>query len=145
MTIGRNNEAPAAYALTSTIKRLLDHLTEADLFSAKDLDSMSHTLEHMSEIIHNNSGIESSAPWLEALIAGRIDRCRASLAKLQKKVEDIAEPLRPTTERLVSILRQMAVVNTRSKVPRYTVPSIDRFLQYLLTSSTVTVLAEGYT
>ncbi|KAI1173144.1 hypothetical protein F4777DRAFT_559095 [Nemania sp. FL0916] len=114
MTIGRNNEAPAAYALTSTIKRLIDHLTEADLFSAKDLESMSHTLEHLSEIIHNTSTTES-APWLETLIAKRIERCRASLAKLQKKVEDIAEPLRPIAERLVSILRQMAVVNTRSK------------------------------
>ncbi|KAJ2997090.1 hypothetical protein NUW58_g764 [Xylaria curta] len=115
---GRNNEAPAAYALTSTIKRLLDHLTEADLFSAKDLESMSHTLEHLSKIIHNTSDTESepeSAPWLEALIAGRIERCRVSLAKLQKKVENIAEPLRPTGERLVSILRQMAIINTRSK------------------------------
>ncbi|KAI0474403.1 hypothetical protein F4859DRAFT_90999 [Xylaria cf. heliscus] len=114
MTIGRNNEAPAAYALTSTIKRLLDHLTEADLFSAKDLDSMSHTLKHLSEIIHNTSTTETE-PWLETLIASRIERCRASLTKLQKKVEDIAEPLRSTTERLVSILRQMAVVNTKSK------------------------------
>ncbi|KAI0878069.1 hypothetical protein GGS24DRAFT_30127 [Hypoxylon argillaceum] len=114
MTIGRNNEAPAAYALTSTIKRLLDHLTEADLFSAKDLESMSHTLEHLSQIIHNTPSNES-APWLEALIARRIERCRASLTKLQKKVEDNAEQLRPTAERLVSILRQMAVVNTRSK------------------------------
>ncbi|KAI0913855.1 hypothetical protein F4823DRAFT_558685 [Ustulina deusta] len=114
MTIGRNNEAPAAYALTSTIKRLLDHLTEADLFSAKDLESMSHTLEHLSEIIHNNPTTEST-PWLETLIANRIERCRASLTKLQKKVEDIAEPLRPTAERLVSILRQMAMINTKTK------------------------------
>ncbi|TRX97116.1 hypothetical protein FHL15_001910 [Xylaria flabelliformis] len=111
---GRNNEAPAAYALTSTIKRLLDHLTEADLFSAKDLESMSHTLEHLSKIIHNPTTNESE-PWLETLIASRIERCRASLNKLQKKVEDIAEPLRSTAERLVSILRQMAVVNTKSK------------------------------
>ncbi|KAI1283933.1 hypothetical protein F5Y07DRAFT_348110 [Xylaria sp. FL0933] len=114
MTIGRNNEAPAAYALTSTIKRLLDHLTEADLFSAKDLESMSHTLEHLSEIVHNSSTNEST-PWLEDLIASRIERCRASLTKLQKKVEDIAEPLRPTAETLVSILRQMAMINTKSK------------------------------
>ncbi|GAP83300.1 putative protein YPL260W of Saccharomyces cerevisiae [Rosellinia necatrix] len=114
MTIGRNNEAPAAYALTSTIKRLLDHLTEADLFSAKDLDSMSHTLEHLSKIIQNTSTVES-APWLETLIASRIERCRASLTKLQKKVENIAEPLRHTCERLVSILRQLAMINTKSK------------------------------
>ncbi|KAI0554566.1 hypothetical protein F4679DRAFT_526584 [Xylaria curta] len=114
MTIGRNNEAPAAYSLTSTIKRLLDHLTEADLFSAKDLDSMSHTLDHLSKIIHNTPTNESE-PWLETLIASRIERCRVSLNKLQKKVEDLAEPLRSTAERLVSILRQMAVVNTKSK------------------------------
>ncbi|KAI3326038.1 hypothetical protein HD806DRAFT_431140 [Xylariaceae sp. AK1471] len=114
MTIGRNNEAPAAYALTSTIKRLLDHLTEADLFSAKDLDSMSHTLEHLTQIIHNTPTADPE-PWLETLIASRIERCRASLSKLQKKLEDIAEPLRLTIERLVSILRQMAVINTKSK------------------------------
>ncbi|KAI1365748.1 hypothetical protein F5Y08DRAFT_327796 [Xylaria arbuscula] len=114
MTIGRNNEAPAAYSLTSTIKRLLDHLTEADLFSAKDLESMSHTLKHLSEIVHDSHSTESN-PWLETLIASRIERCRASLTKLQKKVEDIAEPLRPTAEKLVSILRQMAMINTKSK------------------------------
>ncbi|KAI0838606.1 hypothetical protein F5Y06DRAFT_267334 [Hypoxylon sp. FL0890] len=114
MTIGRNNEAPAAYALTSTIKRLLDHLTEANLFSAQDLESMSHTLEHLSEIVHNSASTEP-AQFLEDLIAQRIERCRASLLALQKKIEDIAEPLRPTADRLVSILRQMAVINTKSK------------------------------
>ncbi|KAI0153192.1 hypothetical protein GGR57DRAFT_148374 [Xylariaceae sp. FL1272] len=114
MTIGRNNEAPAAYALTSTIKRLLDHLSEANLFSAKDLDSMSHTLERLSGIIQNAPPTESE-PFLRDLIRNRIERCRASLSKLQKKVDDIAEPLRPTTEKLVSILRQLAIVNTKSK------------------------------
>ncbi|RYO92310.1 hypothetical protein DL766_001905 [Monosporascus sp. MC13-8B] len=114
MTIGRNNEAPAAYALTSTIRRLLDHLTEADLFSAKDLESMSHTLDHLSEIVHNASN-NKSAPFLETLLANRISRCRASLNNLQQKLEEIAEPLRPTVEKLVSVLRQMAGINTRSK------------------------------
>ncbi len=115
MTIGRNNEAPAAYALTSTIRRLLDHLTEADVYSAKDLESMSHTLDHLSEIIHSASDTKS-APFLETLLANRIERCRASLERLREKLEDIAEPLRSTAEKLVSMLRQMAVTNSRSKV-----------------------------
>ncbi|KAI1344787.1 hypothetical protein F5Y15DRAFT_421907 [Xylariaceae sp. FL0016] len=114
MTIGKNNEAPAAYALTSTIKRLLDHLTEANLFSAKDLESMSYTLNRLSKIVRDASNTKSE-PYLETLIANRIERCRASLAKLQKEIDDIAEPLRPIAEKLVSILRQMAVVNTKSK------------------------------
>ncbi|KAI1502817.1 hypothetical protein F5X99DRAFT_377577 [Biscogniauxia marginata] len=111
MTIGRNNEAPAAYALTSTIKRLLDHLAEANLFSAKDLESMSQTLERLSDIVST----AESAPFLETLIANRIDRCRASLAQLRNKIEDIDEALIPTADKLVSILRQMAVLNTRPK------------------------------
>ena len=118
MTIGRNNEAPAAYALTSTIRRLLDHLTEADLFSSKDLESMSHTLDHLSEIVHGPSDIKSD-PLVETLLANRIERCRASLDNLQKRVDDIAEPLGSTAEKLVSILRQMAVINTRTKVPEW--------------------------
>ncbi|XDG04194.1 hypothetical protein ABKA04_003809 [Annulohypoxylon sp. FPYF3050] len=114
MTIGRNNEAPAAYALTSTIRRLLDHLAEADLFCAQDLESMSHTLEHLSEIVHNSASTKPS-PFLETLIAQRIERCRESLAVLKKRTDEIAEPLRPTADKLVSILRQMAVINTKSK------------------------------
>lgn len=115
MTIGRNNEAPAAYALTSTIRRLTDHLTEADLFSAKDLESMSHTLDHLTEIVHSSPDTKS-APFLETLLGNRIERCRAALENLQRKNEEVAVPLRPTAEKLVSMLRQMAVVNTRSKV-----------------------------
>ncbi|KAI1466037.1 uncharacterized protein F4812DRAFT_461014 [Daldinia caldariorum] len=114
MTIGRNNEAPAAYALTSTIKRLLDHLNEANLYSARDLESMSQTLEHLSVIAHNSASTKP-APFLETLIVQRIERCRALLANLQKRIEDIAEPLRPTADKLVSIMRQMAIVNTKSK------------------------------
>ncbi|KAI1211775.1 uncharacterized protein F4807DRAFT_419005 [Annulohypoxylon truncatum] len=114
MTIGRNNEAPAAYALTSTIRRLLDHLAEADLFCAQDLETLSQTLEHLSKIVHNSASTKPS-PFLENLIAQRIERCRASLSVLQKKTDEIAEPLRPTADKLVSILRQMAVINTKTK------------------------------
>jgi hypothetical protein len=115
MTIGRNNEAPAAYALTSTIKRLLDHLTEANLFSAKDLESMTHTLERLSGIV-GHAPADESGPYLETLISNRIERCRVSLENLKKRLEDYAQPILATHEKLVSLLRQMAVVNTKSKV-----------------------------
>src|SRR5438034_2805162 len=69
MTIGRTNEAPAAYALTSTIKRLLDHLTESGLFSAKDLDSMSTTLATLEGVLKNANAQHS--PYLVELLAKR--------------------------------------------------------------------------
>jgi hypothetical protein len=122
MTIGRNNEAPAAYALTSTIKRLLDHLTEANIFSAKDLESMSQTLERLSAIV-GNAPTPESAPYLETLISSRIDRCRESLEVLMKRLGDYAEPILATHEKLVSMMRQMATANTRSMVV-HPIPSI---------------------
>jgi hypothetical protein len=115
MTIGRNNEAPAAYALTSTIKRLLDHLTEADLFSEKDLTSISDSLERLSAIIGRLPSDES-ASLLETLLFSRIERCQQSLDDLKDVLKNIDEPLLPTHEKLVSILRQMAVVSTKSRV-----------------------------
>jgi DNA repair ATPase RecN len=112
MTIGRNNEAPAAYALTSTIKRLLDHLTEADLFSEKDIASMGHTLDRLTE----NMRKHPTDKYLETLLSKRIERCQESLENLKKRLQDYAEPILATHEKLVSILRQMAAINTKSKV-----------------------------
>ncbi|KAH8201914.1 hypothetical protein TruAng_003906 [Truncatella angustata] len=111
MTIGRTNEAPTAYALTSTIKRLLDHLAEADLFSEKDIASLDHTLERLTD----NMRKKPTDQYLETLLSNRIERCRESLESLHKRLKDYAQPLLATHERLVSILRQMAAINTKSK------------------------------
>nr|XP_036589706.1 uncharacterized protein CTRU02_00460 [Colletotrichum truncatum]KAF6801711.1 hypothetical protein CTRU02_00460 [Colletotrichum truncatum] len=113
MTIGRNNEAPAAYALTSTIRRLLDHLTEVDLFSSKDLESISHTLKKLA---HNVKSTETDySPYLITLLSNRLDLCEKSLARLQKRLDRFEDPLPKTYEKLISILRSMSLANTRTK------------------------------
>ncbi|KAK4249092.1 hypothetical protein C7999DRAFT_39788 [Corynascus novoguineensis] len=111
MTIGRTSEVPAAYALTSTIKRLLDHLTEASLFSAKDLTSISKTLGRLDGILAN----DESDTYLVELLAHRSARCKATLAKLQKQLDQLDEPLQAIYERLISIIRSMSLANTKSK------------------------------
>lgn len=114
MTIGRNNEAPAAYALTSTIRRLLDHLTEVDLFSSKDLESISHTVKKLA---HNVKSTESDySPYLITLLSKRLELCEKSLEQLQKRLDRLEDPLPKTYEKLISILRSMSLANTRTKV-----------------------------
>lgn len=114
MTIGRTTEAPAAYALTSTIKRLLDHLTEARLFSAKDLDSISGTLGRLEDILKNNDAKHS--PYLVELLAKREALCKSMLANLRKQLDQLDEPLQAIYERLISVMRSMSLANTKSKV-----------------------------
>ena len=114
MTIGRTSEAPAAYSLTSTIKRLLDHLTEAELFSAKDLESMSKTLDRLFVTV-KNAGSKHS-PHLIELLSERVDRCKSSLSNLRRKLDRLGDTLPSVHEKLISILRSMSLANTRSRV-----------------------------
>jgi len=117
MTIGKNNEAPAAYALTSTIRRLLDHLTEVQLYSAKDLAHVAHTIENLSEIVSTSHGKHS--PYLVTLLANRLDVCKELCSNLQQKLERLDPGLTEIHEKLISILRSMSAANTKAKVQEY--------------------------
>ncbi|KAL2262459.1 hypothetical protein VTK26DRAFT_1243 [Humicola hyalothermophila] len=113
MTIGRTTEVPAAYALTSTIKRLLDHLTEAGLFSPKDLDTIETTLKKLEGIIESDDAPHS--PYLVELLAHRSELCKSMLANLRKKLDQLDQPLQAIYERLILIMRSMSLANTKSK------------------------------
>ncbi|KAL8883769.1 MAG: hypothetical protein Q9215_008033, partial [Flavoplaca cf. flavocitrina] len=116
LTIGRNNEAPAVYSMTSTIRRLLDHLKEAAFYSPKDLESASHALDSMQETLKR--GEESHSPHLLKLLRHRLETCRQLLSDLQSSLADLSPELTPTYERLVSILRSISAANTRQKFPK---------------------------
>ncbi|EPE05674.1 hypothetical protein F503_08205 [Ophiostoma piceae UAMH 11346] len=122
MTIGRTSEAPAAYALTSTIRRLLDHLTEANLFSAKDLESLTHTLERLSVIVNNTE--DGHSPYLTELLGHRVELCNTLIKKLQEKVQKLEAPLPAIHEKLISILRSMSLANTK---PRFSTTEVQKY------------------
>lgn len=117
MTIGRNNEAPAAYALTSTIKRLLDHLTEVELYSEKDLSHIAHTLGNLSDII--KAAHEKHSDKLVTLLTHRLEVCRKLCTNLQRRLQRLDPALQDIWEKLISLLRSISLANTRSKVSRW--------------------------
>jgi phosphoglycerate-specific signal transduction histidine kinase len=114
MTIGRNNEAPAAYALTSTIKRLLDHLVEVDIYSGKDLAHISQTLDRLRNMVKTASSSHSEN--FITLLSNRIEVCHRSLVTLNNRLSRLSDEIMPTYEKLISILRSLSLANTKSKV-----------------------------
>ncbi|MCJ1313329.1 hypothetical protein MMC25_007006 [Agyrium rufum] len=116
LTIGRNNEAPAVYSMTSTVKRLLDHLQEAQLYTAKDLISITETVKQMRQNLDN--GKEKHSPHLLKLLENRLETCLKLLQQLHTQVDQLHPDLVTTQEKMISILRSMAAANTRSKFPR---------------------------
>ncbi|MCJ1476672.1 hypothetical protein MMC13_005340 [Lambiella insularis] len=115
LTIGRNNEAPAVYSMCSTVKRLLDHLAEANFYSAKDLDGIETTFATMRETLQR--GKDTYSPHLLTLLANRLDTCHLILEELYRRLKDLSPELVPTHEKLVSILRSMAACNCRKTFP----------------------------
>lgn len=127
LTVGRNNEAPAVYSLATTIQRLLDHLEEAGFYSAKDLSSITKTLENMHETLER--GHETYSPALLKLLEQRLKHCQISLDRLQKGLSAMAPELEQTHETLISILRSTSAVNTRSKFSASEVKSLQEQLK----------------
>ncbi|KAG0652120.1 hypothetical protein D0Z07_0985 [Hyphodiscus hymeniophilus] len=115
MTIGKNNEAPAAYALTSTIKKLLEHLLEVDLYSSKDLEHITHTLERLRGIVKKSQTDSSYSPKLVTLLSSRLDVCQDLLDQLLGRLGRLTHELPGLHEKLISILRSISLANTRTK------------------------------
>ena len=114
MAVGRNAEAPAIYSVTGNIMRLCEHLKEAAFYSKKDLGSIEHTLNRMSTSLEQ--GKEKYSPYLLTRIQYRIELCQTLLKELYDFLSTLSPEMLPTWEKLVSILRAIAALNTRSKV-----------------------------
>ncbi|KAI9701608.1 MAG: hypothetical protein M1836_001664 [Candelina mexicana] len=131
LTIGRKNEAPAVYSMTTTTKvgklgivfqdianptqRLLDHLEEAAFYLPKDLQSISHTIDAMRDTLKR--GADTYSSHLLALLKSRLARCQESLSTLQRSLSGLAPNLTSVHEKLVTILRAVAAANTRQNFP----------------------------
>lgn len=113
MAIGRNGEAPALYSMTSNIARLCDHLKEAAFYSTKDLDSLQQTIDRMRKTLDKDA--EKYSPYLLTRINIRIQVCENLLQELREYLSTLSPKMVPAWEKLVSLLRAVAALNTRSK------------------------------
>ncbi|KIV88903.1 hypothetical protein PV10_08533 [Exophiala mesophila] len=113
MAVGRNNEAPALYAVTGNIMRLCHHVKEAAFYSKKDLTSLEHTLSKMEGTLE--SGKDKYSPALIKRVHYRLEICQAMLKELRAFLSTLSPEMVPVWEKLVSILRAIAALNTRSK------------------------------
>lgn len=127
MAIGRNTEAPALYSMTSNIIRLCDHLKEAAFYSTRDLESIENTLSNMRRTLDKD--VEKYSPYLLTRIKYRIEACEKLLQELREFLSTLSPPMVPTWEKLVSILRAVAALNTRSK---YSQKDLDELRAQLL-------------
>jgi DNA repair ATPase RecN len=108
------------------LERLLDHLKEATFYSPKDLDSIKARLQDCRRYLER--GKESYSPHLLTLLDARITICEEILAELELNLSHLTDELCPKYDKLVSILRSLSALNTRSKFPN---EEVDEYLEQL--------------
>lgn len=95
-------------------ERLVDHLKEAGFFTRSDIDGIRHTLE---KIRHNATvGQSKHSKHMLLLLETRIHNCETVLDELQTSLSQLSPELAPVYDKLVTILRSLAGLNTRAKV-----------------------------
>jgi vacuolar-type H+-ATPase subunit I/STV1 len=99
--------------MTSSITRLCEHLKEAAFYSTKDLTGLQNTLDNMERSL--DSGKEIYSPYLLDRIRYRLKICQGLLQGLRDFLKTLSPEMVPVWEKLVSILRSIAALNTRSK------------------------------
>jgi hypothetical protein len=104
------------YSMVSTIKRILDHLTQALFYSNKDLEDIGRNLKKFRETIEQQK--ELNDPHIVELIQKRIDICEIQLVQLRGFLSKLTPDLEPTYDKLVSILRSLSACNVKSKYPK---------------------------
>ena len=134
LTIGRNREAPAVYSAISTVKRLLDHLKEAGFYSPKDLEGIRHNIASWEASIERGRDIHSQ--HLLTLLEARINVCKASLEELEGHLSRLEPHMMVFYEKLVSALRSLSALNTRSKVSYELAQAADRLSLTVFSSPT---------
>lgn len=113
LAVGRNNEAPAIYSMTSTMIRLCEHLKEAAFYSTKDLKSLEDTLARMTLTLKN--GEDKYSPFLITRIKYRMEIIQNHLEDMSHFLSTLDPNMVPIWEKLVSLLRALAALNIRSK------------------------------
>jgi len=118
LACGKNDEIPALYAESSTLKRLLDHLKEAAFYSGKDLQGLHLRIDDMATKLRSGKCEGPECEIMSELLEHRLEACAEILSKLEGFLATLHPSLLPTWEKLVAILRSLSACNTRSNFPK---------------------------
>ena len=129
MACGKNDEIPALYAESSTLKRLLDHLREAAFYSGKDLDGLHHRIDDMVTNLRTGKCEGPECDIMTELLEHRLEACAEILLQLEGFLATLDPALLPTWEKLVAILRAFSACNTRSTFPKDEVQELKEELE----------------
>ena len=129
MACGKNDEIPALYAESSTLKRLLDHLREAAFYSGRDLEGLHHRIDDMVTKLRTGKCEGPECGIMTELLEHRLEACAEILLELEGFLATLDPALLPTWEKLVAILRAFSACNTRSSFPKDEVQGLKEELE----------------
>lgn len=111
LTIGHNKSAAATYASLSTVRRLLSHLKESQIYTGNDYEPVRARLDEIQAILKQQSDREN--PEVIALIERELKVCVEGLREVEEAYNHVIPEVGPLLQQVYGIRREiMSVAST---------------------------------
>lgn len=104
ITVGLTKTAPATYSSLSTVQRLLEHLSEAKVYTHHELKPIKERLDEIKEIINNGSIVDKEE---DLLLKKKLQECVDEYQFVESNVQDVDPSLQSLFDKLVSIRKKI--------------------------------------
>ncbi|KAF8317124.1 hypothetical protein DL93DRAFT_2134531 [Clavulina sp. PMI_390] len=115
LRIGKGREAPATYSQIASIRQLLDHMNESNVFSEPDLRSFSARIDQLRTLIREDTASGKHPEAISRLLEYKLNVCEKIVDSMHEALSELAEELVPIHQRLVHLRRQLVMLGTKPK------------------------------
>lgn len=129
LTVGRNRECPAIFSQIASMKQLLDHMSEASVYTEADLQPFTQRIKELHEIIKKDERENKHPLQLTKLMMRKLEGCQQVLSKIESSLSVLSVELLPIHQKLVQIRRELLILAANPKPAKADVKALQEELR----------------
>ncbi|KAE9399924.1 hypothetical protein BT96DRAFT_965514 [Gymnopus androsaceus JB14] len=110
LTIGKTRDAPATYSQIASMRQILNHMNESNVYNEADLAPFRRRISDLRQILQRQSGDSKHPEAIVKLLERQLNKCDSIVRELEESLSVISVELVPVHEKLVTIRRKLVAL-----------------------------------
>ncbi|KAJ2914660.1 hypothetical protein MD484_g5763, partial [Candolleomyces efflorescens] len=110
LTIGKTKDTPAVYSQIASMRQILNHMNESNVYNESDLVPFRKRLTELRDIISRDAEAGKHPKALTKLLERQLNECDAIVKQLFDSLSILSPELVPVHQKLITIRRQLATL-----------------------------------
>ncbi|KAJ3549614.1 hypothetical protein NMY22_g811 [Coprinellus aureogranulatus] len=110
LTIGKTKDTPAAYSQIASMRQILDHMNESNVYNESDLKPFQKRLAELRDIVSRDAEAGKHPKALTKLLERQLNECDMIVKQLLDSLSVLSPELVPVHQKLISIRRQLVAL-----------------------------------